>query len=85
MKKFSLLKLFSITAFAMAGALAVANAKGSKKAESVKADTYSGSVIIQKNDNDMKYTGSKLVAYFFDDNSHSGWGTAVGNTSNKYQ
>lgn len=85
MKKFSLLKLFSITAFAMAGALAVANAKGSKKAESVKADTYSGSVIIQKNDNDAKWDGCSMVAYFFDNDSHNGWGSKVANTSNKYQ
>ena len=84
MKKFSLLKLFSITAFAMAGALAVANAKGSKKAESVKADTYSGSVIIQKNDNDAKWDGCYLASYLFDD-SHNTWGPKVANTSAKYQ
>ena len=47
--------------------------------------TYDGSVIIQKNDDDMKYTGSKLVAYFFDSSSHTGWGSAVANTGNKYQ
>lgn len=54
----------------------------------VKADnpTYSGSFFVQKNDNDMKYTGSKLVAHFFDnDSSHTGWAEAVWNTEHTYQ
>ena len=84
MKKSKILKLFSLAAFAMAGAFALASAKGSEKAE-VKADVYSGSVIIQKNDNDAKWDGCSLVAYFFDNNSHNGWGSKVANTSNKYQ
>ena len=45
---------------------------------------HPGSIIIQKNDNDMKYTGSKLVAYFYDSNSHSAWGDAVSNDGKKY-
>ena len=84
MKKSKILKLFSLAAFAMAGAFALASAKGSEKAE-VKADVYSGSVIIQKNDNDAKWDGCYLASYMFDDNSHSTWGPKVANTSAKYQ
>ena len=55
----------------------------------VKADNeYNGSIIIKKNDNDMKYDGSKLVAYFFDaeqNAQHSGWGDAVSNINATYQ
>ena len=55
----------------------------------VAADTpaYSGEFFIQKNDDDMKYTGSKLVAHFFDDSSpkNTAWGEAVWNTSHTYQ
>ena len=54
----------------------------------VAADTpmYSGSFIIQKNDDGMKSSDSKLVAYFFDDNIHrSEWGTAVANDGKSYQ
>ena len=86
MKKSSILKLFSLAAFAMAGAFAVANAKGGKKAESVSADpTYSGSVIIQKNDDNAKWDGCSLVSWCFDSNSHETWGPKIANTANKYQ
>lgn len=65
------------------GVFAGLSMKGQVK--EAKAVDYSGSIIVQKNDNDMKYTGSKLVAYFFDSDSHNGWGPAVANTGNKYQ
>ena len=67
--------------------LALSLSAGSE-AEAVKAtDLYEGSVFIQKNDNDMKYTGSKLVAYFFDNEEpqNKAWGEAVSNTGNTYQ
>ena len=60
----------------------------SSEAEAVKAtDLYEGSVFIKKNDSNMKYTGSKLVAYFFDDEEpqNTAWGDAVWNTGNTYQ
>ena len=76
----------ALSSFAMAAAGFAALGSSAKKADPVKAgDSYTGSIIIQKNDNDMRYTGSKLVAYFFDDNSHTGWGTAVNNTDTRYQ
>lgn len=57
--------------------------------KAVKADTpaYSGSFFVQKNDGDMKYTGSKLVAHFFDNSEpqNTAWGEAVWNTDHKYQ
>ena len=83
MKKFSLLKLFSITAFAMAGALAVANAVSSKKAESASADTTidvgdSGEVLLQLNTSDWRYTGSKIALYMFNNTeSKDAWGGFV--------
>ncbi|MBO7614509.1 MAG: hypothetical protein J6T15_02255 [Bacilli bacterium] len=57
--------------------------------KAVKADTpaYSGSFFVQKNDGDMKYTGSKLVAHFFDNSEpqNTAWGEAVWNTEHTYQ
>lgn len=82
MKKYRLLKLFSALALLGGGAFALSQVK--KEAESVVADSYSGSTIIQKNDTDAKWDGCYLAGYLFDD-SHSVWGPKVANTSNKYQ
>ena len=49
-----------------------------------KAETYSGSVIIQKNDNDALWDGCNLVAKIFD-GSNETWGNVVQNTGHKYQ
>ena len=48
------------------------------------ADKYSGSIVIQKDDNDMKWDGCNLVAYLFN-SGNSTWGPIVQNTSNDYQ
>ena len=68
MKRSRLVTLLIGMTLAASGAFAIGSAISSKKAEVVDAVDYSGTIILQKNDNDMKYTGSKLVAYFFDDN-----------------
>jgi len=75
------LSLAMFAAFGVAAGLSM-----KKEAKAVKADeSYSGSIIVQKNDNDAKWDGCNLVGYLFDNNSNSTWGTVVSNTSNKYQ
>ena len=85
MKKTSILKFLVGITLAASAAFAVGSALNSKKAELTYAADYSGRIFVQKNDNDMKYTGSKLVAYFFDNNSHNAWGSAVQNDGHTYQ
>ena len=84
MEKVRLFTMFSAFALAAAGALGLANLKESNQAESAEAATYSGSIYIQKNDNDAKWDGCNLVGYLFD-GSNSVWGSVVSNTSNTYQ
>ncbi len=52
--------------------------------EKAEAASYSGSVIIKKNDNNMRWTGCKLTAWLFAGNTGT-WGTAVQNTDTLYQ
>ena len=85
MKKIFILPAFALAAGLTFGALAGLGGKKEMKAAFAGAPEYQGSIIVQKNDNDMKYTGSKLVAYFFDANSHDGWGDAVQNDGKTYQ
>ncbi len=83
MKKSSILKLFSLVTFAVAGAFAIANADGSKKAESVKADTTvtignSGTIMLQLNTAEWQSSGSKIGLYMFNNSiSKSAWGGLV--------
>ena len=77
---------FAVSALAFSASVGAASSFGSLKAEMAKADsTYSGSIIIQKNDDDMKWDGSNLVGYFWDGSSHNGWAVAVQNDGKKYQ
>ena len=82
MKKSKILKLFSLAAFAMAGAFALASAKGSEKAE-VKADTdvnygNSGKIMLQLNTNEWKSSGSQIGLYMFNnDVGKHAWGNLV--------
>ena len=80
--------IFLISALSLLAVSAIGVGVGlqaNNKAEKVEATTYTGSIIVQKDDSDMRYTGSKLVAYFFDDESGTGWGEAIANTDTKYQ
>jgi len=83
MKKSTILKLFSLLTFAAAGAFAVAAAKGSKKAEAVKAETTveignSGTIMLQLNTAEWQSSGSKIGLYMFNNSvSKSAWGNLV--------
>ena len=83
-KLFLALGLSFTFAFAVGKGL---NIRDEVKAVKADAPTYSGSFYVQKNDNDMKYTGSKLVGYFFDDSEpqQTGLASAVWNTEKTYQ
>jgi len=84
MKKFGFLKLFSILTLAAAGAVAV-GAASSKKAEAAEATVgSSGNVIIRKDDGDMKYAGSSLVAYLFNATQNA-WIEPEANDGKTYQ
>ena len=73
MKKLSILKLFSLAAFAMSGAFALASVKGSEKAESVSAATVSGKLIAKLgNIGKWSQSSAKLTAYVYD-SSHNAW------------
>ena len=80
-------RLFAALALATVGALASAigiEKSANKQAEPVKAaDTYSGSIIIKKDDDAMKQTEKKLVAYLFD-GSNNTWGPAIQNEGYNY-
>ena len=85
MKKFRLFKVLSIFAIAAAGAVAVGVGTKAPKVEAAEAAVgSSGNVIIRKDDTDMKYSGSSLVAYLFND-TRNAWIDPVVNDGKTYQ
>ena len=76
--------LIIATTLAMMLGVGVAVGAHQSKAVEVKAASYSGSIIIQKNDNDAKWDGCNIVGYLFNSTSNT-WGAVASNTSNKYQ
>ena len=71
MKKSSVLKIISLAAFAMAGGLAVANAKSAKKAESASAGEITSGRLLCKFGGLSCWSvgGAKLCAYLTNDSS----------------
>lgn len=91
MKKAPVLKLFSLVAFAAAGAFAVFSSKKAVSGNAVVPGsalddpTYSGSIIVEKNAGDARWDGCNLTSYLFvDENTHT-WGPVVQNTNSQYQ
>ncbi len=79
-------KLFvALSACALVGGASAGLMASKDAVEAKAADTFDGKIIIKKNDNDMKWTGSKLVGYLFDDSSHNAWGNPVANDGKTYQ
>ena len=85
MKKKFLITASALSLSVLLGVGAFFGLSQAKEPVKAEAATYTGSIVLQKNDNDMKYTGSSLVAYFFDSNSHDGWGAKVANDGKTYQ
>ena len=66
-----------------AAAVGVSSLSMQKEAEPVDAATYTGSIIIKKDDDTLK-SRTKLVGYLFNDQTNA-WGEAVTNNANTYQ
>ena len=85
MKTKGLIRLLVGLTLAASGAFAVGSALSNQKAEAAEATVGStGNIIIRKDDTDMRYTGSSLVAYFFNGSSNA-WISPVANDGKQYQ